>query len=230
MATPVYAFCENNCRYETMRKEEIFSAIAQAIETGTVGECDTGFITTIKTVNGVGLRFFVGTQSEYNALSAETKKNLFALITNDTTKDGLLRALEELREEQNNINNVFNSLMTGASVVAEAKHALTADYAENAKYRELVWSNEEYVEKSSLYVDIGNNAPNGATYEIVTHHHGTHTVCPADAQIVALAMGEFYMISEVEYQGKRQIWINADLDNEELFPFIVKKIYRRTEA
>lgn len=96
MSVKKYCYCENNCKYETLDKEEILAAIAQAIETGKVGECDTGFITTLKTINGTPLKFFVGEQSEYEALAAEQKINLFAIITNDTTKEGILKALEDL--------------------------------------------------------------------------------------------------------------------------------------
>ena len=97
MATPnVYVICDNNCKYEGMTKEQILAAIAQAIETGTVGDCDTGFITTIKTINGQPLRFFVGEQSEYEALT--DKENLFAIITNDTTKESIIAAVETLQE------------------------------------------------------------------------------------------------------------------------------------
>jgi len=80
MSVKKYCYCENNCKYETLDKEEILAAIAQAVESGTVGECDTGFITTIKTINGQPLKFFVGTQAEYAALSDEQKQNLFAII------------------------------------------------------------------------------------------------------------------------------------------------------
>ena len=95
----VYCYCENGCKYETMTKEEILAAITQAVENGTVGNCDTGFIQTIKTINGLPLRFFVGAQYEFEALSAEDKKDLFAIITNDTTFDGITESIEQLREE-----------------------------------------------------------------------------------------------------------------------------------
>ncbi len=98
MSVKKYCYCENNCRYETLSKEEIFAAIMQAVETGTIGDCDTGFITTIQTITGQPLKFFVGEQSEYEKLSDNLKKNLFAIITNDTTKDSLLSTIEELKK------------------------------------------------------------------------------------------------------------------------------------
>ncbi len=130
MATPVFVFCENNCKYEGMTKEQILTAIMQAVKSGTVGDSDTGFITTVKTINGRGLKFFVGTQAEYDGLSKTQKDGVFALITNDTTKDGLLEAIRDLQEEQSNINNTFTAITTGAYKIPEASHAVNADYSE----------------------------------------------------------------------------------------------------
>ena len=44
----------------------------------------------VKTVNDGLLRFFVGTQVDYDALTDEQKQDLFAIITDDPTKDQLL--------------------------------------------------------------------------------------------------------------------------------------------
>lgn len=117
MSVKKYCYCENNCKYETMSKEEILAAIAQAVETGKIGECDTGFITTVKTINGLPLKFFVGAQSDYEVLTAEQKSNLFAIITNDTTKEGILNAIKELQD-----------IMDGVSAVPKA------NYSEQARW------------------------------------------------------------------------------------------------
>lgn len=99
MATPrVYVICDQNCKFESMTKEQIYAAILQAVNEGTIGNIDAGFITTIKTINGVPLRFFVGEQAAYDALTAAEKKDLFAIITNDTTRAGLVEALEALKK------------------------------------------------------------------------------------------------------------------------------------
>lgn len=50
-----------------------------------------------KTIDGYTLSFFVGTQAEYEQLSAEEKDNTFAIITDDTTKDELFNAFEALQ-------------------------------------------------------------------------------------------------------------------------------------
>lgn len=100
MTTPiVYVICNNNCKYEGMTKEQILTAIAQAVSEGKISNIDTGFITTIKTINGAPLKFFVGTQAEYEALTTDQKHNLFAIITNDTTKADINEILETLTKE-----------------------------------------------------------------------------------------------------------------------------------
>lgn len=98
MATPiVYVFCGDNCRHEGMTREQIYTAIMQAVNEGTIGDIDAGFITTIKTINGTPLKFFVGEQAEYDALTDKDKKDLFAIITNDTMKEGLLQTIKDLQ-------------------------------------------------------------------------------------------------------------------------------------
>lgn len=101
----VYVLCGENCKYEGMTKEQILTAITQAVNEGTIGDIDTGFITTIKTITGTPLKFFVGDQATYDALPDEQKINLYAIITNDTTKEGILKALEELYEFKEYVNN-----------------------------------------------------------------------------------------------------------------------------
>ena len=80
-----------------MTKEQILAAITQAVQEGTIADVDTGFVTTLKTINGKGLKFFFGTQAEYETLTAAEKSSLFAIITNDTSREAFLTAVEELQ-------------------------------------------------------------------------------------------------------------------------------------
>lgn len=136
MATPtVYVICDANCRWEGMTKEQILTAITQAVNEGTIGDIDTGFITTVKTINGTPLKFFVGAQNEYDALSDEAKQNLFAIITNDTTKEGIEAAIKELQESK----TVFENVMTGNIPVPKAEadqkgRKIHETYFEASKY------------------------------------------------------------------------------------------------
>ncbi len=130
MSTPkFYVLCDQNCKYEGMSKEQILAAIVQAVEGGTIGEVDTGFITTIKTITGTPLQFFVGTQAEYDALTAEQRKNLFAIITNDATKEGIYEAIKEYNENVVSLENWRDAITNGSAKAAEAKHATNADIA-----------------------------------------------------------------------------------------------------
>lgn len=130
MATPnVYVFCDQNCKYEGMTKEQILAAIVQAVNEGTIGDVDTGFIQTVKTINGLPLRFFVGTQAAYDELTDEDKQDLFAIITNDTTKEGIVGTLKSLTD---GLNNLINGLDDGTKKVKKAEHADKAGSATNA--------------------------------------------------------------------------------------------------
>lgn len=120
----VYVICDQNCKFEGMTKEQIYAAIVQAVNEGTIGDIDAGFITTVKTINGLPLKFFVGPQATYDALSDEEKENVFAIITNDTTRAGILEAIENLKnsiialekaiaETYGNFNNDWQSGRSG---------------------------------------------------------------------------------------------------------------------
>lgn len=118
MGTPtVYAICGTNCKYETLTKEQILSAITQAVNDGTISDIDAGFVTKIKTITGSTLRFFVGTQAEYDVLSDEQKQGTFAIISNDTTKEGLLNAIQELQDD---LEDLETRLTNGSITVAKA--------------------------------------------------------------------------------------------------------------
>lgn len=105
-----FVICADNCKFEGMTKEQILTAIEQAVSTGTITDVDTGFITKIKEQNGgKGLTFWVGTNAEYNAI--ETKaENCFYIITDDTTGDDIDAAITEMRgnieELQTGLNTV----------------------------------------------------------------------------------------------------------------------------
>lgn len=93
-----YCFCGSNCKYETMTKEQILAAIAQAVATGSVGDCDTGFITKVKETNNGGyVTFWVGTQAQYNALETHEKGCMY-IFTDGTTDADIAAALTQAIE------------------------------------------------------------------------------------------------------------------------------------
>lgn len=94
--------------------------------------------TKITTINGKTLRFFVDTQEEYDKLSVAEQQNLFAIITDDKTKEAIFNAIAELQSRADAINtdidNMTRGLVNGDFVVTKATYATNATNAENATY------------------------------------------------------------------------------------------------
>ena len=135
-----YVFCKNRCLYEAMTKEQTLAAIEQAVSTGEIKDVDTGFITKIKEQNkNVGLKLWVGTQAEYNAI--ETKQNnCFYIITNDTAQEDILTALESLQTQINTTNDRIDATVESLqaqikTTVDQTKEAISAYF--QAKINEI---------------------------------------------------------------------------------------------
>lgn len=143
-----YALCDSNCKFETMTKEQILTAIAQAVKDGTVGDIDTGFITTIKTINGTSLKFFVGTQAEYESLTDSEKNGLFAIITNDTNKEALFAEVERLSAD---LDEFKQGVVGGEIVVAKATNATKADIASVLAVNELTLEENREIKNNGYY-------------------------------------------------------------------------------
>lgn len=102
MSENVFVRGESNSNFEAMTKEQVLAAIVQAVEGGTVGNIDTGFVTTIKEQNkGQGLMFWVGTSAEYNALTTKPD-NVLYIKTDDTSAADINAAINELYEALQN--------------------------------------------------------------------------------------------------------------------------------
>ena len=66
----VYAICDDSCKFETMTKEQILTAIQQAVAQGYVSDPDGAVISKIKEVRAGGsTQIWVGTEAEFNAIS-----------------------------------------------------------------------------------------------------------------------------------------------------------------
>lgn len=91
-----YVRCKTGCLAEALTKEETLAAITQAVETGEIGDIDTGFITKVKEQNGGrGLSFWVGTITEYNALTTKND-NCFYVVTDDTSNEDLNETIADI--------------------------------------------------------------------------------------------------------------------------------------
>jgi hypothetical protein len=92
-----FCFCSSNCKYETMTKEQIMAAIAQATGVTDV-DPDAGFISKVKETNGRYVTFWVGSRAQYNALQVK-EENCLYIITDDTTKADIEKMVADLQKE-----------------------------------------------------------------------------------------------------------------------------------
>lgn len=113
-----YCFCEANCRFETMSKEQILAAIAQAAESGLVFDTEAAFITKVKEGNAGGfVSFWLGTQAQYNAHVARGEKdpNCFYILTDCDSPAELSQKVKYLQQyiDDSLVNYVTTSEFKG---------------------------------------------------------------------------------------------------------------------
>jgi hypothetical protein len=124
---------ENDAGFLT--REEIITLVNNIIATGEVGDIDTGFVTRLVEQNKKkALKFWVGTTAEYNTL-ATVNANTFYIITDDTFKPDVLRAIGEINArideiEQADIEAELADLQTRVNTLTanneQLQEALTA--------------------------------------------------------------------------------------------------------
>lgn len=123
MAETVTVRGESDSSYESMTKQEIITAIVNAVEGGTVGDIDTGFVTIIKEINkNIGLRFWVGTTAEFNALT-EKPDNVLYIKTDDTSAEDINNAIAALQETLATMEETLADLETEVEGKAATNHA-----------------------------------------------------------------------------------------------------------
>ena len=122
--------------------EEVNATLGECVETVEVIKQSP-----IMTVDGTPLRYFVGTKAKYNTLSDEDKVNLYAVITDDMTKDELAHAIEDLIDAtetlRGDLSHLEDDLTEGVMKVgkaAKADSATNADKVTNGYYRSRVLS------------------------------------------------------------------------------------------
>jgi len=134
-----YVLCSNNCKFESMTKEQILTAIEQAVNTGEIENVDTGFITTIKESNrGKGLTFWIGKQAEYNAIKVK-KENCFYIITDDTSAEDIENAIHEMKNEIEQAtqfsNKLFKSLWADSEGAANGSDIIVSNAANYTMFK-----------------------------------------------------------------------------------------------
>lgn len=95
-----YCYCDSNCKYETLTKEQILAAIQQAVQGQQIIDPDGGVISKVKELHtGDHVTFWVGSRAEYNALQGNVERNCIYIINDDTSADDLDKKMKELEEK-----------------------------------------------------------------------------------------------------------------------------------
>lgn len=110
-----YVFCEDNCKFESMTKEQILTAISQALSTGKIDDIDSGFVTKIKEVNKNNpLMFWVGTTAEFNALE-DQDENTFYIVTDATEGEDLSAEINDINTKIKNTVDIYKKVLWKAT-------------------------------------------------------------------------------------------------------------------
>lgn len=106
MSKTYYVRCADDCLYEGMSKEQILTAIEQAVQNGAVSDPDGAVISKIKEINNNGaVKVWVGKESEFNALSpAPTVGNTFIRVG----IDGILYVCTDDQQMNALLNHISN--------------------------------------------------------------------------------------------------------------------------
>lgn len=105
-----YVICDDNCRFIGMTKEQIMAAIAEATGATPV-HIDDAFITKIKEQNHQNpLKFWVGTEAEFNAISPKPNANNF-IMRFDGEK---VYVIKDLYDQPKKVNITIPLLWTGS--------------------------------------------------------------------------------------------------------------------
>ena len=115
-----YCYCDSNCKYETMTKEQILAAIAQAAAGGLVFDTEAAVISKVKEMNAGGfVTFWVGTQAQYNALGSINASCMY-IITDNTWQQDIEALFTEHVTIKGNPHGITIE-MIGAAAASELK-------------------------------------------------------------------------------------------------------------
>ena len=177
-----YVLCEDNCKFEGMTKEQIYTAITEITASGQIKDVDSGFVTKLKEQNGgQGLQMWIGTQAEYNAIKEKTN-NCFYIITDDTTEEDIAATLEEQNENiaamQEQLEKELTTNDISDNIVIAS--ALSQTLGATLKYKKLL------IRRDVVELDICFNMPNSVddtTQTIATIKKGYAPTCNISASV-----------------------------------------------
>lgn len=145
MADALTVFCtdEGKNYLPTMTKEQILTAITQAVSSGTIQDVDTGFVTTIVDQNtNKPVKLWVGTEAQFNALTEKDDDTLYIYTT--TFEEDTVAGIAALTES-------IAKIVDGRTVVANATNAESA--------KKIEW---EILYSNAVGMDVGEITLNEA--------------------------------------------------------------------
>lgn len=150
-----YVIGDGNNLYEGMTKEQILAAITQAVESHTISDVDTGFVTKVKEQNkNKQLQLWVGTEAEYNAIATKDQNTLY-IKTDDST-------LENLEQQYDEFSGDIQGLTEDIQGLTEDIEGISADIEKVSKaYIVGCWdytaTDSQTGETEKWHVDFYNN-------------------------------------------------------------------------
>ena len=135
-----YVLCDDDCRYEGMTREQILTAIQEAVAQGYVSDPDNAVFSKIKDIHAsAAIQIWVGTEAEFNALSPSPTvgkavvrmgaDGVMYICKDDSTLDVFTEwayRFETIDKHMNNKNNPHG--VTAAQVgAAKEKHTHSLD-------------------------------------------------------------------------------------------------------
>lgn len=137
----VYVVCDNSCKYESMTKEQILTAITQAVENGEVKDIDAGFITKLQEQNNkAALTVWIGTSAQYNAIE-EKAENCLYILTDETTEEQIVETATMAFDCANAAHdrlNRFNKVLLEAEWVINSGEQVTTKLNDDVRQYSLI--------------------------------------------------------------------------------------------
>lgn len=185
----VYALDEGKNSWLTMTKEQILTAITQAVNEGTISDIDAGFITKLQEMNAQGVvQFWFGTMAEFQALTDKDENTLY-LFTDDPTVDDIEQAITELEEK-------IEDMTDGTTAVENAKNVNNLEIKRDENgvlkigntiipQKKVLWTGEAYKSAvgDNVELELNDTIAAGDTIEIICGYNLTGDVDTIDFDI-----------------------------------------------
>ena len=118
-----FVICEDGCEFPAMTKEQILTAIQQAVESHEITDVDSGFVTTIKEQNkNAGIKFWFGSTAQFNALESKQGNTVY-ILTDDDTQESIETEMSELQNDVTALKADVIGFENGSKECYKAKNA-----------------------------------------------------------------------------------------------------------